>query len=142
MSHFGYSLKKVKLPASIIAVILLIVATYFNDAPFHEWLQRAFYPFGMIAFINLIDSLIDKESRCDKLCRLSATVYCIYAAQEIYILGWSKGLFLRIFGESLAKTLVRFFTVPLVVVCVCLVLYYLFNSIIPRILAFACGGRT
>lgn len=134
--------RKVKLPAAILAVILLIVATLYNDASFHDWLLRAFYPFGMITFMNIIDSLIDNESRCDRLCRLSAAVFFIYASHEIYILGWTKGLFLRLFGEGLAGTWVRYLFVPIVVVSVCLALYYLLNRIMPRTLAFVCGGRS
>ena len=134
--------KKAKYPAYFVAVILLFVATFFNDAPFHDWLIRVFYPFGMIAFMNIIDSLIDNENRCEQLCKLSAAVFFIYASHEIYILGWTKGLLLRIFGTSLAGTWVRYLLVPIIVVCVCLALYYLLNRIIPRTLAFSCGGRS
>ena len=134
--------RKFKWPAAILAFILLIIASLYNDAPFHSWLLRAFFPFGMISFMNLCDVLINKESRCDRLCKLSAAVFFIYAAHEIYILGWSKGLLLRIFGESLVGTWIRYLFVPVVVVGVCLALFYFFNRIMPRSLAFICGGRS
>ena len=128
--------------AAILAVVLLLTATFLNDASFHGWLLRVFYPFGMITFMNIIDSLIDNESRCERLGKLSAAVFFIYASHEIYILGWSKGLLLRLFGESLFGSWIRYIFVPVLVVCICLGLYYLLNRIMPRTLAFVCGGRS
>lgn len=134
--------RKVKWHAAIMAVILLITATLFNDAPFHDWLLRVFYPFGMITFMNIIDRLIDNKKWCEILCKLSSAVFFIYAVHEIYILGWTKGMFLRIFGDGLLGTWIRYLFVPVVVLFVCLGLYYLLNKIMPRTLAFICGGRS
>ena len=75
------------------------------------------------------------------LSALSASVFFIYGAHEIYILGWTKGLFLRLFGESLAGDWIRLLLVPTVVLMVCLALYYLLNRMMPRTLAFCTGGR-
>ena len=134
--------KSVKCPAAILAIITLLTATFYNDAPFHNWLLKALYPFGMITFMNICDKLIEKESRCDKLCKLSAVVFFIYAAHEVYILGWTKGLFLRVLGDGLASSWISFIFVPIVVLGVCIGLYYLLNRIIPRTLAISCGGRS
>ena len=132
---------KVKLPAAILALLLLILATFYNDAPFHDWLLRVFYPFGMISFMNICDYLITNSRRCERLCKLSGTVFFIYAAHEILILGWTKGIFLRLFGNSLAGTWIRYTFVPIAVVGICLFIYYILNIIMPRTIAFICGGR-
>lgn len=133
---------RVKWPAAALAVILLLVATFYNDAPFHDWLLRIFYPFGMITFMNIMDYITRKENICNCLCNLSATVFFIYAVHEIYILGWTRGFFLRTFGEGLAGTWIRYIFVPIVVLGVCLALYFVLNRIMPRTLAFVCGGRS
>lgn len=134
--------RKFKWPAAVLAIILLFIATIFNDAPFHSWLLRTFYPFGMITFMNIIDRVINNRSRCERLCKLSTAVFFIYAAHEIYILGWTKGLCLRIFGDSLIGSWIRYLFVPIIVVLICLGLYHILNIIIPRTLAFVCGGRS
>lgn len=134
--------KKVKIPAAIIAVILLVLATAQMDKPWHEWLLRAFYPFGMITFLNVCDWGTQKPKTQERFVRLSSTVFFIYAVHEIYILGWTKGFFLRLCGEGVTGTWIRFIFVPIVVLGVCLALYYLLNKLMPRILAFICGGRS
>ncbi|MBR0500113.1 MAG: acyltransferase [Bacteroidales bacterium] len=134
--------RKTRIPAAIAAVILLILATAFMEKPLHEWLLRAFYPLGMITFLNICDRLTRNHKNQERLVRLSASVFFIYAAHEIYILGWTKGLLLRLFGESQTGIWIRYWMVPVIVLAVCLVLYQLLNRLMPRTLAFICGGRT
>ena len=86
--------------------------------------------------------MIDNEHLKGRLSQLSASVFFIYAVHEIYILGWTKGLCLRIFGNSLAGTWISYWLVPVIVLAVCYALYCLLNRIMPRALAFACGGRS
>ena len=78
----------------------------------------------------------------ERFVRLSSTVFFIFAVHEIYILGWTKGFFLRLCGEGVTGTWIRFIFVPIVVLCVCLALYHLLNKLMPRALSFICGGRT
>lgn len=134
--------RKVKIPAVFAAAVLLLFATSQIGRPLHTLLLRLFYPFGMIVFLNFCDTLIDNERICKCLCGLSTSVFFIYAAHEIYILGWTKGIFLRLFGESLLETWVSFWFVPIIILIVCLGLYYLLDKFAPRTLAFVCGGRT
>ena len=133
--------RKVRWPAAVLAVVLLLIASYFNASPYHEWLLRAFYPFGMITFMNICDHLVDNERMNRRLVSLSSAVFFIYAAHEILILGLTKGAFLRVFGDGLTGNWISFFGVPVMVLLICLGLYWLLNRIIPRLLAFACGGR-
>lgn len=134
--------RKVKTPALILAIFFLLVATSQVGRPLHTLLLRIFYPFGMITFMNFCDRMIDNTKQKQRLTRLSASVFFIYAAHEIYILGWTKGLFVRIFGEGLVGTWIRFLFVPIIVLSVCLALYWLLNRLMPRTLAFLCGGRS
>ena len=133
--------RKCKVSAAIISVVLLPIATSQVGRPLHTFLLDLYIPFGIITFVNICDSLINNKKISEWLCKLSATVFFIYAIHEIYILGWTKGLFLRIFGDSLISTWISYFFVPVVVLFVCLGLYYLFNRIMPRTMSFACGGR-
>lgn len=132
---------KIRIPAAIGCAITLLVATYFNDSPRHEWILRFFYPFGMLTFMNLCRWMTQNHNIKERLIILSKSVFFIYAAHEVFILGWTKGLFLRVFGDGLAGLWISYWGVPIVVLLVCLGLYLLLNRTMPRALAFACGGR-
>lgn len=134
--------RKVRIPAAIAAVVLLLLATSQVCRPAHPYLFNLFIPFGIISFLNLFDLLICNKTHCDRLCALSKYVFFIYAVHEIYILGWTRGLSLRILGPSLISAWLRLFLVPLAVLLICIILYRLLDKLAPRTLAFACGGRT
>lgn len=134
--------RKVMIPAAILAVVLLLVSTSLIGHPGHELVRRLFYPFGMVTFMNLCDHMMNRGRVEERLTRLSAAVFFIYAAHEILILGWTKSLLLRIFGSSLVGMWVNYLLTPVIVLTVCLGLFWLLNKIMPKTLAFACGGRT
>jgi len=134
--------QRVKIPATIIALILLPIAASQIGRPPHTFLLRLFYPFGMVVFMNICNKIIENKKKRDRLCTLSNSVFFIYAAHEIYILGWSKGICLRLFGTSLAGIWLRYLLVPVMVVMICLTLYRILDKLMPRALSFACGGRS
>lgn len=133
--------RKVEKPAAILAVVSLLIATYFNASESHELMLYVFYPFGMITLMNLCDRLTRSPKRCDQLCGLSGAVFFIYGAHEIFILGWTKGLFMRVFGDGLLGAWMSFLFGPLVVIAVCYVLWRVFSRLTPKTLALFCGGR-
>ena len=133
--------RKYSTGAFIGALLLLLLATSQIGRPSHWLLLRLFIPFGMVFFMNLCDGIINHLYYREKLCKLSGTVFFIYAIHEIYILGWTKGLFLRLFGASLPATWASYFFVPLVTLILCLALFYGFYSICPQAMAIACGKR-
>ena len=133
--------RKYRTGAFIGALFLLLLATSQIGRPFHWLFLRLFIPFGMVFFMNLCDRIINHLYYRRILCKLSGTVFFIYAIHEIYILGWTKGLFLRLFGTSLPATWAAYLFVPLVTLILCLALFYGFYSICPQAMAIACGKR-
>jgi len=133
--------RKFKVPSHFLAVATLLLATFNNASAYHEWYLRLFYPFGMISFLNIFDSLSANVKIADRLAKLSSSVFFIYAAHEIYILGWTKGFYLRLFGESIPALYLRYFLVPITVLAVCLLLFNIFKKICPKTLDFVCGKR-
>ena len=134
--------QKVKWPAAILAILTLLAATYWNSSSYHEWMLRAFYPFGMLTFMNICNRFINRGKTCNRLCRLSAAVFFIYASHEILILGWTKGIFLRLLGAGLIGTWISYLFVPVVVLSICLLLYWILNKIMPKTMSFLCGSRS
>ena len=113
---------------TIAAAILLPLATSQVGRPAHLILFKLFLPAGIITFVNVINKLTKNERIKTILCKLSSTVFFIYATHEIYLLGWTKGMFMRIFGNSLIGTWISYFGVPIIVLGLCLVLYFLLNK--------------
>lgn len=133
--------RKVRLWALIGFIPLLFLSVFFNSSGYYALIMRIFYPFSMIVFMNVCDLIAENSWTLDKLSHLSGTVFFIYAVHEIYILGWTKGLFLRLFGDSVLGSWMGYIFVPLMVLMVCLALFRLLNYLMPRTLAFVCGGR-
>jgi len=147
MSIHKYNLilfcRKVKYPAAILSIPILLVATSFYKYQGLDNLFRLlFSPFGMVTFLNICDKLYELRGYRDLMLKLTETVFFIYAAHEIYILGWTKGMFLRVFGQTLTAKWISYFFVPIVTGAVCLGLFYLIKHIMPKMLSFACGWRT
>lgn len=133
--------RKAKIPAAVLAALLLPLSTCLIGHPIHELARRLFFPFGMITMMNLCDSWIDKERIFLVLKSLSSSVFFIFAAHEIFILGWTKGILQRVFGDSLLGMWIRYMIVPIVVLFICLGLYHILNKLSPKALAIACGER-
>lgn len=134
----------IKYPAAIIAFLLLPFATSFygGHSDYDIFLSRLFFPSGMVTFLNICDALYDNLRYRKLMLELTETVFFIYAVHEIYILGWVKGLFLRVFGQTLAAKWVSYLFVPIITLFICLALFYLLKRFLPKVLSFVCGWRT
>lgn len=133
--------RQVRYPTAWLALAALLTATALYGRPIHPYLWLLFAPFGMITFVNLCDGLLRFPKVGSWMFKLSETVFFIYAAHEIYILGWTKGLLLRIFGDTLTGHWICYLAAPVLTLTIGLALYYILKKIMPKSLAFACGGR-
>ena len=136
--HFCRTTKHLAL---ILSCVFLVLATGYWGQEVHPYLWLVFAPFGMITFMNFNAALMENIRTKNLLLKHSETVFFIYAAHEIYILGWSKGLLLRIFGHGLAGHWICYFTAPVLTLLLCLALFYLLKKLAPKLLVFSCGGR-
>ena len=132
---------KLAVPAAIAFVILLPASSLTAGRPLHPFLFKCFIPFGIITFINLFDFLTKKSNVAQRLCALSSYAFFIYALHEIYIMGWTKGLCLRLFGDSLSARWISYLLVPVIVTGACMFIFWLLKQFMPNVLSFSCGGR-
>lgn len=128
--------------SAILALVLLVVTVIMCNSGNDNKAFLLFAPFGMVTFMNFCNWLFNHEWIKTWMLKLTETVFFIYAAHEIYILGWTKGAFLRVLGDALWAQWISFLLVPIVTLCICLVLFYLMKRIMPEVLAFLCGFRT
>ena len=131
--------QRVKIPSFITNIVLVLIATHLNHLPVHDYLLRAFIPFGIISAFCIADSLNDKWAGL--LSRLSISVFFVYAIHEIFIRKWTNGMFLRIFGNGVKGSVISYFGVPIVVYIVSNCLFFILKKIAPKPLTFLCGGR-
>lgn len=128
--------------AAIATLLFLCCATMCNGRELHVYIVRMYVLFGIVTAFNLMDWLINRETWKKLFCNLSATVFFIYAAHEIYIINWTKGFFSR---TSLAGSggglLLSYMLIPFITLGICLGLYYILNKMAPKALALLVGGR-
>lgn len=133
---------KYRYPAAVTAILALCCATMFNGREWHIYIVRVYVLSGIVTAFNLMDWLINKETWKNLFCNLSATVFFIYAAHEIYIINWTKGFFSRTpLVDSGGGLLLSYLLIPFITLAVCLGLYFFLNRIAPRTLALLVGGR-
>lgn len=133
---------KYRYSAAVIALLTLCCATMCNGREWHTYLVRIYVLSGIVTAFNLMDRLINKETWKNLFCSLSATVFFIYAAHEIYIINWTKGFFSRTpLADSGGGLLLSYLLIPFITLGVCLGLYFLLNRMAPRTLALLIGGR-
>ena len=130
-----------KAVAAIMAIVCLVMMTALYNSGYDNYFFLVFAPFGMVALMNLCDGLLNSEKTHRLLMKLAETAFFIFAAHGIFILGWTKGLFLRLLGDALWARWVSYLFVPLVVLAVCLALYYFLKRIMPGVLSTLCGFR-
>lgn len=133
--------RRCKVAAAMLAVVCLIITTGLYNSGYDNFFFLVFAPFGMVALVNLFDLLLNSDQSLKLLMKLAETSFFIFAAHEVFILGWTKGLFLRLMGETLAARWIAYLFVPWVVLAVCLGLYYLLKRISPGFLSILCGFR-
>ena len=133
---------KFRYVTAIITLMFLCCAIICNGRELHAYIVRIYILFGIITAFSLMDWLIDKESWKNLFCKLSATVFFIYAAHEIYIINWTKGFFSRTsLADSGGGLMLSYLLIPFITLGVCLGLYYFLNRMAPNMLALLVGGR-
>jgi surface polysaccharide O-acyltransferase-like enzyme len=130
--------------ANGLSIVLLIVIAYFRytDSQLTDYFIRFFSMVGIVAMVNLVSSLIEKETLIAKLISLSSAVFFIYAIHDTYIIGFIGKIYS--FKNSLLtwwELVIRVFLISVTCVLVCYYLYILTKKIMPRVLSILVGDR-
>ena len=134
--------RRIKTSSYYIATLLLILATALNGRQAHEFIVRLFIPFGIISFLNILNTLANNTSIKNNLSAMAIPVFWIYVTHEIYILNWIKGFWHEIVNESpFIWNWIAYLTTPIVTLFCCLALYLFTRRYCPHILAFSTGNR-
>lgn len=139
--NFITASRKVKISSVLLAAIMLIIGAYYT---FSKELIL-FFPFmflvQMLAAFNIFSYLIEKQNFRISQLLINASFF-IYATHMILILVKSQEYFRRIIPVNNTFTAVlEYVFVPLIAISFCVLLYYILNRFIPRVLAFTVGDR-
>lgn len=127
----------------LLAFILWIVCALLNG---HETKEGdLIYPFyvitGCAALLNLSTCIVDKNLiKMPQLCSKGA--FFIYLLHTVMVLQIAKAVVLRVIGNSNPLVLtIGYFSVPVMTVAVCLIVYYILNKYTPSLCKILVGGR-
>jgi len=127
----------------VLSFILLLISTYFNGVPvFYELFIKLFTISGIFSLIYIGNIIQKNNAITSLLVNLSVTVFFIYAIHVIYIINLSKGIFFKIsFFNTGYGVIIGYLLSPILVLFICLLLYYSLKKIAPRTLNTLTGSR-
>lgn len=134
---------KVKKTSLILSILLLFTATLLNGNGYiYELVVRLFIPIAILSLFNIINKAIYNNIFKSITTKLLPTVFFIYAAHSVFIIGYTKGLVYRVsFFTSEIGLFIAYILIPTITIGICLSLYYLWRKISPKTLSFFVGGR-
>ncbi|CDN75278.1 acyltransferase family protein [Elizabethkingia anophelis] len=139
MLKFAISYGKI---AAILAIITLVVTTYYTASQINEYWVRAFLIFGIIVVLFVGYQCTKYNSLKNKLISLAPTVFFIYGLHMIYILGWFKGGLAKSFlASSVWGMLLGYFVIPPLCIGLILIFYRLMKKKLPKTLNTITGNR-
>lgn len=137
--------EKLLFPSGIIFITLSTISTFYSMSPdIKIQLSRIFIPIGVIFFIGLSTKICRKKARVSKFCiNMSQSVFFIYAFHELYIKNWSKGLANRLgLYNNYEGAIISYIILPVLVLAICLFVYYLLKRYTNKFLIILTGGRS
>ncbi|MDO5523431.1 MAG: acyltransferase [Bacteroidia bacterium] len=136
------SARKIKYPALIFGLALALVATFLSTTVYHEYLIRWFAPLGVASAFIITDFIVRKQKIREVFLKYSPAVFFIYAVHELYLKNWVKGAFYRTpLSESGWGMVLGYIVMPLILLAICLALYFILKKLWPRALNVLSGGR-
>lgn len=133
---------KVKYPALILGSVSLIAATFLSTSYYHEYIIRLFAPLGATSALVITNYAIRSDRVKHLFLKFSPAVFFIYAVHELYLKNWVKGAFYRTpLSESDWGMVMGYLVMPIILLLICLALYYILKKVSPKVLSILTGGR-
>jgi surface polysaccharide O-acyltransferase-like enzyme len=135
------SLRKGQVFWLLLAMVTMVLSTYYDGSKMKDYFSPFYELSGVITAVNISSFLMERGYiRVRKT--LSKASFFIYATHGTLVLAWAGKLFDAIFRtESSLLMIIRYFTLPLLCVLICLGLYCLMKKLTPRVLSILTGNR-
>jgi len=151
-AHFGInkkniviSLRKYQLVWLVVALITMLLSTYFRETVFEKFFLRLFYLSGVISTVN-ITSFFMEQGKLRVRETLSKASFFIYCLHFILILGYTHKAIRVVFGkllgaDSVVGLFAIYFITPFACAGVILCIYLFMKRFTPRFLSLFTGNR-
>lgn len=144
-TNFVELARKIKMPAAIIALLMLFLSTYGTPqfVPFTVPVRFCILMLvlsGVATLFNIVSWLLEtKKVKENKM--LTASSFFIFVSHSLVLgaVGFVLGYVLR--SDSILVQAIYYFAYPILSVAVCVSIYYVLDRYFPRLRKFLVGGR-
>jgi peptidoglycan/LPS O-acetylase OafA/YrhL len=125
----------------IITVISLALCVYYDGVKTQDYIYPIYILSGVICAVNIASYLVEnkKIKKSDLLARVP---FFVYAAHPVLILEFVGRIFdYTISSENVMGLIIRYFSVPLIAVMICVLIYCAMERLVPKTLKILSGNR-
>ena len=142
-SFISTSILSFSLPLCLIPLFFLIVEGNNFSLEVRQLFINFYRIFGLLSLLNLTYMLIAKRVDNKFVLHYTSSVFFIYASHTIYISGVVSQIFMPLMlpGNNIVILIIRYLLSPVIIVSICMFIYFLLKKIAPCVLSFLCGGR-
>jgi membrane-bound acyltransferase YfiQ involved in biofilm formation len=134
-------LRRYKMPYYIIAIITLVLCIYYDGVKMQDYFYPIYVLTGVISTVNIVSYFIEKKDIKPNILLVKSTFF-VYAMHTVLVLGIVGMIFDYIIKSKAPIILIiRYFTVPLMTVEICVLIYYIMDKLMPKILKILSGNR-
>jgi hypothetical protein len=125
----------------ILTPVLLVLSTYYVGSPKQIMFLHGFTISGVINAVNIASYLVERQIT-KPIPFLTNSTFFVYVTHTILILTYVNILFDKIVGKKGPGILIiKYFSVSIAIVFVCLSLYWLMKKFTPKLLFILTGSR-
>jgi peptidoglycan/LPS O-acetylase OafA/YrhL len=134
-------LRRYKIISYIAAVITMILCVYYDGTKTQDYIYPIYVLAGVISVVNISSYLIEKgKIKAKKL--LVKSTFFVYGMHTVLVLSIVGIAFDNIIKKKSPIILViRYFSVPLITVGICVIIYCVLGKIMPRMQKLLSGNR-
>jgi hypothetical protein len=134
-------LRRHKMSCYIISLVMLVLCIYYDGVKMQDYFYPVYVLTGVISAVNIVSYYIEKKDKKPNKLLVKSTFF-VYAMHTVLVLGMVGMIFDLIMRKNDTIILIiRYFTVPLIAVVICVLIYYVMGKIMPKILKILSGNR-
>jgi peptidoglycan/LPS O-acetylase OafA/YrhL len=125
----------------IIAIITLILCVYYDGIKMQDYFYPIYVLTGVVSAVNTASYLIERHKLEPNELLVKSTFF-IYAMHTVLVLGIAGRIFDNIIrSKEPVILIIRYFSVPVTAIAICVLMYYVMEKTMPRILKILSGNR-
>jgi surface polysaccharide O-acyltransferase-like enzyme len=133
--------RKVKWVCGIFCILAFFLNLYFHGSGYWKYISPFYVISGVITTLNIVSYLYEK-GKIHLNPFLTKSSFFVFAIHELLLLkGWKMVYIKLVEPVSAAGYIIGYFTVPIMTILSALLIFYLFQTYIPKIANIITGNR-